>query len=150
MATVNFTCKSFSELTTVDLYAILNLRSAVFVVEQNCVYQDIDNKDQKAYHILGYRNTELVAYTRIFNAGDYAKHSSIGRVVVKESARQLGLGKLLMNATIKELYSLFGEETIEISAQLYLKKFYEDLGFQQEGEGYLEDGIPHIKMLKYT
>lgn len=140
--------KYFPELTTDELYAVLQLRSEVFVVEQDCVYQDIDYKDQKSLHILGYKNEELVAYTRIFKGGDYFENASIGRVIVKENARKYGYGHDIIKASIAAISEEFDETTIKISAQTYLKKFYEAHGFQQVGEGYLEDGIPHIGMLK--
>ena len=92
--------KSFSELTLQQLYAILQLRSEVFVVEQDCVYQDLDSKDQKALHVLGYQNDVLVAYTRVFKSGDYFKEASIGRVLVIATQRRYGYGKDVMKASI--------------------------------------------------
>ena len=135
-------------MTKEELYDLLQLRSEVFVVEQDCVYQDIDGKDQKSIHVLGYLNDSLKAYTRVFKAGDYFDNPSIGRVVVKEDSRHLGLGKEIMLASIKEIERAFGKQTIELSAQTYLKKFYNNLGFKEVGEGYLEDGIPHIRMVR--
>lgn len=140
--------KDFSELTTDELYAILQLRSEIFVVEQNCVYQDIDYKDQKALHILGYKQGALIAYTRIFKPGDYFEFASIGRVLVKKDQRQFKYGYDIMNASINTIQKAFNETKIKISAQLYLKDFYNTLGFNQIDEVYLEDGIPHIAMLK--
>ncbi|QLE03083.1 GNAT family N-acetyltransferase [Galbibacter sp. BG1] len=140
--------KTFDQLTKKELYEILQLRSEVFVVEQNCVYQDIDGKDNKALHVLGKHDGELVAYTRIFNAGDYFENPSIGRVVVRKSERKYGLGHELMRASIEATHVNYGKQNIEISAQRYLEKFYEAHGFIQKGKGYLEDGIPHIKMIK--
>ena len=140
--------KSFSELTTTELYAILQLRSEVFVVEQDCVYQDIDYKDQKSFHILGYKNDKLIAYTRIFKPGDYFKQASIGRVVVEINERKFGYGHVIMKHSIKAIKEYFKENTIKISAQTYLKNFYESHGFIQKGEEYLEDNIPHIAMFK--
>lgn len=140
--------KDFSELTTDELYAILQLRSEIFVVEQNCVYQDIDYKDQKALHILGYKQGELIAYTRIFKPGDYFEFASIGRVLVKKDHRQFKYGYDIMNASINTIQKVFNETKIKISAQLYLKDFYNTLGFNQIDEVYLEDGIPHIAMIK--
>lgn len=140
--------KNFSELTTEDLYAILQLRSEVFVVEQDCVYQDIDYKDQKAIHVIGYKNDKIVAYTRIFKPGDYFLEASIGRVVVEKTERKYRYGHIIMKASIKEIQKIFNELTIKISAQKYLKKFYESHEFVQKGEEYLEDGIPHIGMIK--
>jgi len=140
--------KLFSELTTIELYAILQLRSEVFVVEQDCVYQDIDYKDQKAIHVLGYKNEKLVAYTRIFKPGDYFKEASIGRVVVAQNERKFRYGFVIMEHSIKAVKDFFNETIIKISAQKYLKNFYESLDFEQIGEEYLEDNIPHIPMIK--
>ncbi len=146
---MDFITKSFQELTTVELYQILQLRSEVFVVEQDCVYQDIDFKDQKALHIIGFKNDKIVAYTRIFSPGDYFKNASIGRVVVQENERKYGYGHKVMTASIKAIKTYFNVDAITISAQKYLKKFYETHQFKQVGEEYLEDGIPHIRMDKF-
>ena len=140
--------KNFGELSTTELYQILRLRSEVFVVEQDCVYQDVDNKDQKALHIVGFKNGEVVAYTRIFKPGDYFEHASIGRVVVAMDQRKYGFGKDIMKASISVVEERFPETPIEISAQSYLIKFYSGLGFVPFSEEYLEDGIPHTRMLK--
>ncbi|MBO6879295.1 GNAT family N-acetyltransferase [Winogradskyella sp.] len=140
--------KTFQELNTEELYDLLQLRSEVFVVEQDCVYQDIDGKDQKALHILGYRDRKLVAYTRIFKPGDYFDEASIGRVVVKENARQYKYGYDIMTASIQAIKDYYNESKIRISAQIYLKRFYNNLNFKEVGEEYLEDGIPHINMIK--
>ena len=145
---MEFQIKPFSELSLLELYQILQLRSEVFVVEQNCVYQDIDFKDQKALHVLGFKNDTIIAYTRIFKKGYYFDNASIGRVVVKESERRFGYGHDLMKVSIKAIETEFQDQKITISAQLYLKKFYESHGFIQIGETYLEDGIPHIRMDK--
>jgi ElaA protein len=140
--------KKFNELTIDQLYELLQLRSQVFVVEQDCVYQDIDSKDQKSLHILGLKNNKIIAYTRIFKPGDYFNEASIGRVVVAENERKFKYGHQIMKASIAAIAAHFNTATIIISAQTYLKKFYNNLGFNQIGDGYLEDGIPHIKMLK--
>ncbi|WP_370176607.1 GNAT family N-acetyltransferase [Leeuwenhoekiella palythoae] len=140
--------KAFNELTLDSLYEVLQLRAEVFVVEQTCPYQDVDGKDQKAMHILGYHKEQLVAYTRVFKPGYYFDNASIGRVVVKENARQYGFGKDIMKASIAFIEDTLDLSTIELSAQTYLKKFYNDLGFKEIGEGYLEDDIPHIRMIK--
>ncbi|MFD0992272.1 GNAT family N-acetyltransferase [Tenacibaculum geojense] len=144
---MNFTVKTFDNLTTSELYAILQLRSEVFVVEQDCVYQDIDYKDQKALHVLGIKNNKLVAYARLFDAGDYFNTPSIGRVIVKESERAFGYGHDLIKMAKKAIVDNYKTAVITISAQTYLQKFYESHAFVQKGEGYLEDGIPHIKMI---
>ena len=139
--------KTFQELTTTELYNLLQLRSEVFVVEQDCVYQDIDGKDQKALHVIGYKNDKIVAYTRVFKPGDYFNLSSIGRVVVTKSERQYKYGYNIMEASIKAIEDNFKTVEIKISAQCYLKRFYNNLHFLEVGEEYLEDGIPHIGML---
>ena len=141
--------KSFKELTKQELYDLLQLRSEVFVVEQDCVYQDIDGKDQKALHVLGFKEKKLVAYTRIFKPGDYFKESSIGRVVVLKKERQYKYGFDIMKASIKAIKNHYKTSEIKISAQCYLKKFYKNLGFEAIGEEYLEDDIPHIAMKSY-
>jgi ElaA protein len=145
---MNFQIKTFQELTTTELYNILQLRSEVFVVEQDCVYQDVDFKDQKSLHVFGVKNDKIVAYTRIFKPGDYFDNSSIGRVVVAANERKYGYGHDLMKASIKAIKTHFKVDKITISAQKYLKKFYETHHFIQVGEEYLEDGIPHIEMLR--
>ncbi|WP_406685292.1 GNAT family N-acetyltransferase [Seonamhaeicola sp. MEBiC1930] len=140
--------KTFKELTKLDLYDLLQLRSEVFVVEQDCVYQDIDGKDQKAIHILGYNDEVLVAYTRIFKPGDYFDEASIGRVVVAKNKRHFKYGNTIMEASIKAVKTYFNENKIKISAQSYLIKFYTSIGFNSVGEEYLEDNIPHIAMIR--
>ena len=144
---VNWVCKSFNDLTSNELYAILQLRNEVFVVEQNCPYQDADNKDAAAFHFTGWSDDKIVAYTRLLPQGLTFKNASIGRVVTSPTARGTGIGRELMRRSIKELYTLFGVVPIEIGAQLYLKKFYESLGFIKTSEMYLEDGIEHIEMI---
>ena len=143
-----FNIKRFNELSIQELYVILQLRSEVFVVEQNCVYQDLDNKDLDAYHVLGVLDKEIVAYARIFKPGDYFLESSIGRIVVKKEFRKFQYGYKLVENSIQFIENNLQQNTILISAQSYLTKFYNSLGFIRVGEEYLEDGIPHIKMLK--
>lgn len=140
--------KTFDELTTSELYGLLQLRSEIFVVEQDCVYQDLDGKDQKALHVLGTKNGKIVAYTRIFKAGDYLAQASIGRVLVKNDERKHGYGIDIMKASIKAVETRFNETSIALSAQTYLKQFYNSLGFIEKGGEYLEDGIPHVMMVK--
>jgi ElaA protein len=144
---INWICKSFSDLTTHELYTVLQLRNEVFVVEQNCPYQDADNKDAGAFHFMGWRGNKLLAYTRLLPPGLTFKNASIGRVVTSPAVRGSGIGRELMQQSIEKLYSLSGSVPIEIGAQLYLKKFYESLGFIQSSEMYLEDGIEHIEMI---
>ena len=141
--------KTFNVLTTQELYDLLQLRSEVFVVEQDCVYQDVDGKDQKALHVLGYKDEKLIAYTRVFKPGLYFKEASIGRVVVVENERKFKYGYSIMEASIEAIKEHYNETTIKISAQTYLKKFYTNLGFCIVGEEYLEDDIPHIAMIKH-
>jgi|TARA_B110000211_G_C13607915_1_gene347632 ElaA protein len=143
---MNFIIKYFSELTLIELYEILQIRSKIFVVEQDCVYQDVDGKDQKSLHVYGKKNDKIVAYTRIFKPGDYFENASIGRVLVAQEERKFGFGHDLMKASIKAVKTNFKSDKITISAQKYLKKFYESHNFIQVGEAYLEDGIPHIRM----
>lgn len=145
---LNVIIKSFEELTPQELYSVLQLRSEIFVVEQNCVYQDMDDKDQKALHVLGFKNGKIVAYTRIFKPGDYFEFASIGRVVVSQKERSHKHGSDIMNASIKAIKAYFKVTKIKIGAQCYLRKFYNNLGFFEVGEEYLEDGIPHIGMIK--
>lgn len=140
--------KRFEALSAQELYELLQLRSEVFVVEQNCVYQDIDGKDQKALHLIGEDNGTIVAYARLFKPHDYFDEASIGRVVVKESYRDKKIGHVLMREAIQVIKSHFDQRKITISAQLYLKRFYESHGFIQISETYLEDDIPHIRMKK--
>ena len=139
--------KTFYELDKEDLYQILRIRSEVFVVEQDCVYQDIDNKDQNAIHLYYKENDQIVAYTRIFKAGDYYENPCIGRVVVSKKNRGNDLGKKIMIDSMEYIKQNIKGEKIELSAQKYLDKFYKDLGFYKIGEDYLEDGIPHQRMI---
>jgi ElaA protein len=141
--------KKFDELTSHELYSILQLRNEVFVVEQNCVYQDADNKDQASYHFTGWMNDRLIAYTRLLPRGiAYNEYVSIGRVVTSPSERGNGIGKELVQRAIEQLNNLFESVPIKIGAQIYLKKFYSEFGFQQTSDIYLEDGIEHIEMIR--
>jgi ElaA protein len=145
---MTFDFKPFKELTTLELYKILQLRSEVFVVEQNCIYQDIDDKDTMGYHLTCFENEELLAYARVLDPGvSYADYSSIGRVCTKQTHRQLGLGKELMQQAILHCQELYPDTKIKISAQSYLLKFYTELGFEAIGDEYLEDDIPHRAMI---
>ncbi|UOQ52576.1 GNAT family N-acetyltransferase [Hymenobacter cellulosivorans] len=145
--TLTWTSKPFADLTLPELYAVLQLRTEVFIVEQNCPFQDIDGQDQVAYHLLGYTpEGQLAAYARLFDAGQCYAQVSIGRVVVAPAFRRYGLGQELMRQAIAHCAQLFGPQPIKIGAQQYLTKFYQGFGFEQRGEMYLEDGIPHIYM----
>lgn len=145
---LNWKIKRFNELSVHELQNVYQLRSEVFVVEQNCVYQDIDGKDPKAIHVFAEFEDEVAAYCRVFKPGDYFDEASIGRVVIAEKFRANKWGHDLMKQAISAVSEHFGESQITISAQLYLKKFYESHGFKMVGEEYLEDGIPHIRMEK--
>jgi ElaA protein len=148
--TIQWSTKHFSELTVNELYAMLRLRSEVFVVEQNCVFLDMDNNDQIAYHTMGWLNGELIATTRLFDVDQsYPGYQSIGRVVGSPKHRGIGAGKALMQYSIAECERLFGKHPIKIGAQLYLKKFYNEQGFEQAGEMYYEDEIEHIPMIRH-
>lgn len=139
--------KTFKELTLYELHDLLQLRNKVFVVEQDCVYQDIDGKDEKALHVIGTKNEKIVAYTRCFPPSVYFEEAAIGRVVVPLEERKYGYGHDIMKASIKAISAHYNTQEIKLSGQEHLKKFYESHGFKQIGEGYLEDGIPHIAMV---
>jgi ElaA protein len=146
---IKWVIKEFAELSPHELYAIMQLRNEVFVVEQSCIYQDADNKDQGSYHFTGWMNNRLIAYTRLLPKGiAYNDYVSIGRVVTSPSARGNNIGKELMERSIEQSYNLFGNVQIKIGAQIYLKKFYTEFGFHQTSDVYLEDGIEHIEMIK--
>ena len=130
------------------MYAILRLRSEVFVVEQTCVFLDMDNKDQSCWHLMGWKNEKLMAYTRLVPPGIAYQEPSIGRVVTSPSARGSGIGKLLMEKSIEQAETLFGKIPIRIGAQVYLTNFYNSFGFEQSSDIYDEDGIDHIQMLR--
>ena len=139
--------KHFAELTGKEMYEILQLRNRVFVVEQNCVYDDTDDKDIHCYHLCGYEDDRLVAYARIVPPRISYDEASIGRVVTHPQYRSFGYGKLLMKTAIEETKQQFNVSSIRISAQEYLLNFYADLGFVSTGKSYLEDGIPHVEMV---
>ncbi len=140
--------KTFAELNSLQLYNIMQLRSEVFVVEQNCVYQDADGKDTKSLHLMGTNdNNELIAYSRIVPPGVSFKEVSIGRVVTSPKVRRTGAGKQLMKHSLEKIKEIYGNVPVRIGAQCYLKQFYTDLGFNAEGEEFLEDNIPHIEMV---
>ena len=139
--------KKFDELTAAELYSIMQLRNEVFVVEQNCVYQDADDKDQKSFHLCGWEEGKLVAYTRIIPQGISYAEASIGRVVTSPAYRNTGAGRHLMKESIRLCFSEFKCTSIKIGAQVYLTAFYQSLGFIQCSSQYLEDGISHIEMI---
>ena len=138
--------KTFKELSVEEIYQILRIRSEVFVIEQKCIYQDIDGKDEKAIHMMGKKNKEIIAYTRILDRGEYYDLPSISRVVVTKKNRGKERGKRIMEESIKYINKNLKEKTIVLAAQKYLESFYRELGFISEGKEYLEDEIPHQKM----
>lgn len=144
---INWSCKAFNNLTPDELYSILQLRNRVFVVEQNCPFQDCDDKDQQSFHFGGWQKNKLMAYSRLMPPGLAYEETSIGRVVTSLSSRGSQIGKELMVKSIEKLYDLYGKTPIKIGAQLYLKSFYESLRFAICSDVYLEDGIKHIKMI---
>ncbi len=149
MGKIIWTCKHFKDLSAEEIYKIFHLRLSVFVVEQNCPYQDADGKDLKAFHLWGMQNGKMIAYARILPANISYKEPSIGRVVTSAEARRTGAGKILMEESLKFIKKEFGNVPVRIGAQAYLQKFYESFGFVREGNEYDEDGIPHIIMI-YT
>lgn len=140
-------CKKFDELTVVELYEIMKLRSEVFVVEQNCIYLDADDKDLQAYHLFTYIDNSIAAYARLLPPLVSYIEASIGRVITAPTQRKKRLGILLMKEAIKQVLNLYNKRSIKIGAQLYLKSFYENLGFNQTSAPYDEDGIAHIEMI---
>lgn len=145
---LNWRLKKFEELSTMELYTILQLRLAVFSVEQNCAYQDVDGKDIYSLHLMGENEKgELLAYARIVPAGISFAEVSIGRVITAAVARGTGAGKALMKEALATVVMQFGKVPVRIGAQCYLIKFYQSFGFEIAGEEYLEDNIPHIEML---
>ncbi len=144
---LNWIYKNFDDLTNRELYSVLQLRNEVFVVEQNCAYQDVDNKDLKSFHLMAFDGDILAAYCRVLRPGLSFDEASIGRVITAPSYRGKGIGITLIEKAIEKTHRAFGVKPIKIGAQLYLKKFYESFGFAQTSEVYLEDGIEHIEMI---
>lgn len=144
---MKFEFKDFNELTIDELYDILQLRAEIFVVEQDCVYNDLDGLDKVAMHQFAIKDNEIVAYSRLLKPGTRFADYSIGRVVVKQTVRGTGIGIEMMKAAKKYIVNEWGATKIKISAQKYLQKFYEDLGFEIVTDEYLEDGIPHFGMM---
>ncbi len=143
---IHWTIKLFAELTADELYAIIQLRNEVFVVEQNCVFQDADDHDQASHHVCGWQNGKLAAYSRVLPPGEMYAEPSIGRVVTAMFSRKQQIGKELMQNAISFTHATYVGMGITIGAQLYLRSFYESLGFKKTSDIYLEDGIEHIKM----
>lgn len=144
---ITWILKPFEQLTVHELYQTLRLRSEVFVVEQQCIYLDADDKDQKAAHLMGWQDGRLVAYARLFGPGNYFPEASIGRIITAPGVRKTGLGVLLMREAIKAIHQKYGHTLIRIAAQCYLERFYQSFGFQIAGPQFLEDGIPHVEMV---
>jgi len=144
---IKWSYKTFDSLSNSELYNILRLRSEVFIIEQQCIYQDLDGKDLKSHHLTAWDGDNLVAYTRIVPPGVSFPEVSIGRVLTSPLYRGNGKGIALMQKSIEKVYETYGKTPIRIGAQLYLKKFYENLGFAKDSDQYLEDGIPHIEMI---
>lgn len=139
--------KTFQELTIDELHDLMQLRSEVFVVEQDCVYQDIDGKDRKALHVIGQKEGKVVAYTRCFEPGYYFEEAAIGRVVVDQNYRKDGYGHDIIRASKAAIKEHYDTGKIKLSAQTYLVKFYGSHQFKAIGDEYLEDGIMHIAMV---
>ncbi|HVB03077.1 MAG TPA: GNAT family N-acetyltransferase [Chitinophagaceae bacterium] len=144
---IQWKVSEFGQLSSKEIYNILRLRSEVFVVEQQCIFLDLDELDFQAIHLTGYNKGQLIAYSRLFNKGIVAALPSIGRVVISPQSRHNGIGKILMGKAIDLIYELYGRQPIFIGAQCYLQKFYNSFGFKTQGEIYFEDGIAHVKMV---
>lgn len=148
MSGIEWRFMAFDELSAAQLYAVLQLRSEVFVVEQACVFQDMDGADDQAMHLLGTSQGTLVAYARCFAAGVKFAEASIGRIVIRSSGRGSGTGHALVGKAIASLLAHWGAQAIRIGAQARLEDFYRLHGFESTGRLYLEDGIPHLEMLR--
>jgi len=145
---IDWIFKSYENLTKSELHQLMRLRQAVFVVEQNCPYQDVDGKDLLSIHVLGYIKNQLVAYARVLEQGvSYQEYASIGRIVTSRSIRGKKFGHDLVNFSIKVCQKNFSGQPIKISAQAHLEMFYNKHKFKATGEAYLEDDIPHIGMI---
>jgi ElaA protein len=144
---VQWKLTDFANLLPLEIYKILQLRSEVFILEQHCLFMDADNGDYLAWHLCAWADDKLIGYARIIPPGQNYKEPSIGRVLTSRQFRKQGIGKELMQRSISAVYNLFGKTSIQIGAQLYLKKFYEGFGFRQNSDVYFEDHIEHIKMI---
>ncbi len=145
---MQFVIKKFTELNTEELYNILALRSEIFVVEQQCIYQDLDQKDKEGHHIIGIEEEEIAGYARVLSPGTiYPAHTAIGRVLVSERHRKKNYGYLVMEQAIELCQKQYPTFPIKISAQSHLDRFYSNLKFRATGKRYLEDGIPHQEMI---
>lgn len=144
---ITWELRAFDRLTAKELYEIMRLRSQVFVVEQQCIYLDADDKDQKAFHLMGWRDDALIAYARLFAPGDYFGETAIGRIVTSQEVRKTGVGDDLVRESIEIAYRRYGAGPIRIAAQSRLKEYYAAFGFEVADKEYIEDGIPHVEML---
>lgn len=148
MEKITWQTKHFKDLTTDEYFEILHLRIAIFVVEQDCPYQEVDQKDRKSYHLFGRaENGEIIAVTRILPPGVSYQEASIGRVALKKEYRGKGIADELMHESLRFIENKLGKQNIRISAQQYLLNYYTKHGFNQVGEMYLEDNIPHVEMI---
>ncbi|PRC92391.1 GNAT family N-acetyltransferase [Solimicrobium silvestre] len=146
---IKWQCASFNELTGAQIYAILQARSEVFIMEQNCVYQDMDGLDLSTLHVIGWAEDEKVAaYLRIVAPNIKFPEPSIGRVISTSAFRGSGIGRQLITEGLKQLEAHYPSQAVRISAQAYLQEFYKSFGFVAVSEEYLEDDIPHIEMLR--
>ena len=145
--TLDWKLAALDTLAVEELYAVFQLRTEVFVVEQNCVFQDMDGADEQALHLLGTQDGHLLAYARLFPAGIKFTEASIGRVVTRSSARGTGLGHALIQRAIASVHTLWGVQAIRIGAQARLKAYYSQHGFVDVGMPYVEDGIDHLEMV---
>ena len=148
LPSLTWCCQSFAELDTVTLYAVLHLRAEVFVIEQQCVYQDVDGKDPRAHHVSAWDGEHLVAYARVLPPGVSFDEASIGRVVTSPRYRTIGAGRELVARSIEACEQVFGARPIRIGAQSHLQRFYGSFGFVPCSAEYVEDGIPHVDMLR--
>lgn len=147
MTTLSWILRPFDRLSGGEIYNVLRLRSRVFVVEQQCLYLDMDDRDQEAFHLLGMQDGSLVAYARLFAPGAYYREAAIGRIVTAPEVRGTGIGKLLVKESLEIARRLYGDGPVRIGAQRHLEHFYVGLGFQVAGEPYMEDGILHVEMV---
>jgi ElaA protein len=145
---LNWQFLSFEALSARQLYAILQLRSEVFVIEQQCLYQDMDGSDHEAMHLVGLYDGRLMAYARCFPAGVKYTEASIGRVITRSELRGTGAGHALMREALARMQAVWGAQAVRISAQAHLEDFYAQHGFAAQGDVYDEDGIPHVAMLR--
>ena len=147
MISLSWILRPFDRLSGGEIYNVLRLRSKVFVVEQQCLYLDMDDRDQEAFHLLGTQDGSLVAYARLVAPGAYYRESAIGRIVTAPEVRGMGIGKLLVKESLEIARRLYGDGTVRIGAQRHLEDFYAGFGFRADGEPFIEDGIPHVEMV---